>query len=181
MTLIVPVQQARALAVERRVEAANAAVRARRGIPVAEKRCTGCEVVKPLREYGSNPASPDGKYSRCLQCERVKDRRRGRTPGRAVNTRAVNRALARLRDRHRTEYEAILAEELKAARTEAATIAATTPPSPDPHQGVARLLPGPRPATQTVLDRIREDVGACPTCIASHDTGHTCPTCGATP
>lgn len=146
----------------------------------ARKQCNGCREVKALGEFGSNPASPDGKYTRCLACERSKDAKRAGSLERTTRTRATNRALYRLRDLHRPEFEQLLADEWRKATDEAQRLAAAAKDT-DPHRATPRLMPGPRPAEQTVADRIREDVGTCELCIDRHDEGHICPACGAMP
>lgn len=107
-----------------------------------------------------------------------------------IRTRAMHRALARLRDAHRGEYERLMAEELVKAKAEAARhVATVTVEHPDAAPPVKpagspgrkfetlppvppRLQPGPR--LEPVL---RDAVAACPYCHQHHKRGHECPSC----
>lgn len=148
------------------------------------KTCTRCRAAKPPAEFGVDVARADGRRYWCLVCDREysRTRTRPRTTDRMLRSRAVNRAMARLRDLHRDEYERLLAEELDAARAEAAKHAETAPKPDDEHCAppVPLLRPGPAAIGETG-PRLREDVGTCPLCVNRHDRGHVCPACGARP
>lgn len=121
-----------------------------------------------------------------------------------IHGRAMNRALARLRDTHRDEYQRYYDEEAELARVEAAEhlarvapahrhpIAQQKPaakipgaPGPAPSQIPIPIPPalhsGPRRAGEVAADRIREDVALCPWCQRYHDRGHECTTCRSRP
>lgn len=107
-----------------------------------------------------------------------------------IRTRAMHRALAKLRDNHRPEYEQLLEEELEKAYAEAREHIARVrrehpgeqpPPrksdlgGPHPHEQMPvppRLLPGTRSEP-----KLRDDVAKCPYCQKFHDRGHECPSC----
>ena len=37
-----------------------------------EKRCPGCDTVKPIEAFGLNASSPDGRQVRCRPCRRYR-------------------------------------------------------------------------------------------------------------
>lgn len=106
-------------------------------IVIASKQCTTCEETKPLSQFHRQPAAPDGLRYACKACSNARTRasieRRRAEMGEeawlaqqravvqkyrqnpAARAKAVKHsarqhaALAELRDRHRPEYEAILA------------------------------------------------------------------------
>jgi hypothetical protein len=58
-----------------------------------EKRCPGCDTVKPVAEFYPNKANADGRSSRCADCERVVQRER--LSRRPEGYEAANRAARR--------------------------------------------------------------------------------------
>lgn len=111
-----------------------------------------------------------------------------------IRTRAMNRALAKLRDRHRPEYEDLLKIELEKAYAEAKAHTAQVrqehpgekpPPRKSdrggPHPKPQLLIP-PRlmPGTRST-PVLRDDVARCPYCQKFHDRGHECSACRSKP
>jgi hypothetical protein len=66
-------------------------------VTAIEKPCTQCGRIKPLTAYYRDRRQRLGRQSACAACCRARDRAR-------------NRALVDLVDRHRAEYEELLAE-----------------------------------------------------------------------
>ena len=139
------------------------------------KRCSKCKVSKPVKEFGKMTAASDGRYPQCAKCRQ----------GKAVTTKAVlrsrarSRALRDLEQAHAGEFAVLLAFRFAEAKAEAAELAETVEGQEHFTETVPRLTGGKRREGQTVVDRI--DVARCPDCVKSHDAGHECSTCGATP
>lgn len=154
------------------------------------KACSKCKDVKLAAAFYRDPRNTKlGLSSQCRDCMAAAPYQKVYDDSKAVRSRAWARAQAQLRKQYKAEFEAMYQAELVKARAELADIKAAAPPTPKAdkhgHPTVPRptplLKPGTRNQGESVLDRIREDVGRCPQCINSHDRGHTCPACGAAP
>jgi hypothetical protein len=108
--------------------------------------------------------------------ERERQRHRhGRTDQR-IQTRARNRALARLSNEYRDRFEEIYAEERVRAEAEDAEVRQRLGIGED--EEPPKLMSGPRPpAEPEAVQRVRLDVAECPRCHGYHDNGHRCPEC----
>lgn len=139
------------------------------------KVCTGCGKEKPRSEFHLRKAGGNKRNPRCRDCDN--SRTRTATPARVIRVRARHRAVAALIERHRTEFEELMAEATESARTEAEALA-EDPAAAEHYQPdeTVRLRPGPRRAGQDVTERI--DVARCTNCATHHDRGHVCPNCG---
>lgn len=155
------------------------------------KTCSKCKAVKPASAFRVDPGNTSGLQSQCRECQADHPnaaKTRPYTAARAARTRARGRALARLAEHHAAEYEALYREELAAATAEAEALAKVAeqkaPGTGHDHGGgpvVPLLKRGVRRQGQTVVDRLRDDVGRCAVCIDAHDRGHVCPACGEKP
>lgn len=163
------------------------------------KRCSKCRTPKPLSGFHVDRRRSDGLCLQCKECMREAPSQRYRpyTPSRAVRTRARQRALRRLAELHPRDFAGLMAEEIEKARAELEPLKAAADATgkgtshTQRHDPVRRRKPvgeiaallkgGPRPAGQSPVERLRDDVGRCPLCIDSHDRGHICPACGAAP
>lgn len=137
------------------------------------KRCDpvkGCGQAKEISEfYTTGPGkTPKGI---CKDCDNA--RHRPPTDTKILRRRAVQRATARLIERHREEHDELIEIEMALAEQEAEVLRHLEPDNPMP-----RLRPGPKRAGQTVLHRI--DTAECRRCHTHHDRGHRCPNCGHT-
>ena len=87
-------------------------------IAVEVKRCTKCGVVKPLDAFSPHRGTRDGRQPRCKAC-RAEWIRDVRASDPLIASRdlaqgaAYKAALGLLRDRHRTEFDALYADELR--------------------------------------------------------------------
>lgn len=107
-------------------------------------------------------------------CQRHYDRERARhrhRDDRLVHTRARNRAASELIQRHRVEFEDILVQKLVEAKAEHEELKASV------GRKVLRLMPGPRPDDQELVDRVTREVGRCAKCRGFHADDHQCPVC----
>lgn len=154
------------------------------------KTCSKCKVEKPAAKFYRDPRNTKTTLSsQCKECMAASpSQAKGYDDSRAVRSRARARAQAKLRKTYPAEFEAMYQAELVLARAELDDIKAAAPkPKVDDHGHQVKapptplLKPGTRNQGESVLDRIRQDVGTCPTCITSHDRGHTCPACGTAP
>lgn len=101
------------------------------------------------------------------------------TTARLVDQRARRRATQLLIDLHKAEWTQLLAQERAFAEAEVAEIERAAAATGHEVTEPVRLKPGARLPGQAAVDRI--DVARCPLCVASHDRGHTCPSCGTPP
>lgn len=135
----------------------------------AHKRCTKCGKDQALAEFGRNAGAADGLNWWCKDCTNTQ--KRPSTPERMARNRANHRARAALAERHRDEFQQLVAVEYDRALAE---IQDLTQPGAE---HVTRLRPGARREGQSVAERV--DVAWCKTCHAYHDSGHACPSCKA--
>lgn len=77
---------------------------------VAEKTCTRCGETKPVAEFHRNRTRRDGLQSRCKVCQRAAVSSDENT----ARSRARGRAIQRLIEAHRSEYERLYRQELAA-------------------------------------------------------------------
>lgn len=161
------------------------------------KTCSRCSADKDEDDFHRDRARTDGRQPWCKACERERDRARPRhrqSAMRVLRTRANNRAMAQLRDRHREEFTALYDNELAAAIEQAELFQAATPslrrppadednrhPHPDPPTPL--LKPGPAVPSEPLEERLRTETTptGCPVCTARHRRGHVCTACGARP
>lgn len=136
--------------------------------------CTGCETEKPLTDFYQQTTGPGGYMSQCIRCNND----RPPTVSRIIRNRARSRTYSILAERHRAEFEQLLAEQVEVARAEHERLAAAAASAGQHDAPVARLRPGMKRDGETVTDRL--DVARCPSCHTHHDAGHECPSCGDT-
>lgn len=112
--------------------------------------------------------------------ERETTRTDRKTPRRYARARAWKRAASRLVAAHREEFELILAEEKARAFEETDRLnELATAAGVKPHDGIARLRPGPKADEEEPHERLLLDPGRCPQCEKTHDHGHRCQHCSA--
>lgn len=137
------------------------------------KTCTKCRKAQPLSEFHAHPDTRDGKSSQCRTC----NSKRKPTVSRIIRTRARGRAMYRLIETHRSEFEALLEEETLKAEREHQEVVAAAEARGQADAHVARLKSGPKRKDQTsAIERL--DVARCPLCQGFHDAGHQCTNCG---
>jgi predicted TIM-barrel fold metal-dependent hydrolase len=132
--------------------------------------------VPPMRAKGCSVKGCDDPMRSNGLCKRHYERERHRHRDRRSRLtwqRARNRALARLALEYPGRFRALIEEEVRKAEAEQRALTEAT------GEEIALLRAGPRGTDQTALDRLRTDVGVCPSCHANHDFGHVCPACGA--
>ena len=119
-------------------------------------------------------------------CRRHYDRQREptrtdrQTPRRYARARAWKRAATRLVALHRDEFERYLAEEKAKAFEETERLhELASAAGVRPHDGIARLRPGPKPDDEEPHERLLLDPERCPQCTKTHDHGHRCQHCSA--
>jgi hypothetical protein len=112
--------------------------------------------------------------------ERETTRTDRKTPRRYARARAWKRAAARLIAEHRDEFDRFLAEEKAQAFEETERLhELATAAGVRPHDGIARLRPGPKAEDQEPHERLLLDPGRCPQCARTHSHGHRCQHCTA--
>jgi hypothetical protein len=126
------------------------------------------------------PLVSNGLCKRHYDRERELSRIDRKTPRRYARARAWKRAATRLVAAHRDEFERFLAEEKAKAfeeteRLHELALAAGV----RPHDGIARLRPGPVPDDEEPHERLLLDPERCPQCALTHDHGHRCQHCSA--
>jgi hypothetical protein len=131
------------------------------------KRCRKCDQTKPITEFYPHAGYADGLDNRCRGCLNSTPKSEELKLSTRLRSRAHNRAMAKLKELHPDEYTRLVADALVEVRRESEMLGST-----------ARLKTGPARQGESVLDRIRE---LCADCGTSHETGHACPYCGATP
>lgn len=134
---------------------------------INEKRCRKCDEVKPIVEFYPHANYADGYDNRCRTCINRSPKSEELKLEVRIRSRAHNRATAALKTLYEDQYQQLYSEFLVSVRAEAETLGPT-----------ARLKTGKARAGESVADRIRE---LCADCGTSHEQGHTCPHCGATP
>lgn len=140
--------------------------------PVGVKVCSKCKVTQPLDEFHAHSQTRDGKSSQCRKC----NSKRPPKASRIIRTRARGRAMYRLLEAHRTEFEQLLEEETVKAQAEHEEVTAVAAERGQPDAAVARLKSGPKRKTQTSATE-RLDVARCPKCHQFHDAGHQVVAC----
>jgi hypothetical protein len=80
----------------------DAKANGRTALPVGHKRCPRCETTKPLDEFPRHRGRGDGHGSRCKRCASADT---------ALYAAARGRALIRLSQAHKAEYDALYTEE----------------------------------------------------------------------
>lgn len=132
----------------------------------------GCD--KPRKAHGLCPTH----YNR----EREGARHRLRDD-RILPNRARTRAVSRLIEAHREDFDRLLTVALAEVTEEArilAVLAAAEGVELTGDGQVWRFRPGPRPDDEDPIDRLRTDDGrACPSCLFFHDGGHCIDDLGA--
>jgi len=146
-------------------------------VPDTDTRtCNKCGQSKPLTEFYINGPSKGGRMGVCRDCN---NRARRLTAAKVIRNRATMRTYRALAQRHRDEYDRLLADELEKARAEHAAVQAAAAARGNDDADIARLKPGPLSqdlGETSTLERL--DVARCPSCHQHHDRGHACPTCG---
>jgi hypothetical protein len=141
----------------------------------AVKTCPKCQEAKSLDKFY---ASANGtRMTYCKKCDNARPRKA--TNVKVNRMRARHRAIADLIQWHPDDFQALLAIRLAEATEEAEELAATPEAKEHAAGGPVKLKPGKRMPGEKAGDRI--DVARCPHCIKSHDRGHVCASCGASP